>query len=394
MSTKDSATPVSPENMRLHFIDTLRVGLTLLVVAHHAGQAYGPTGGSWPITNPQSSQLLSPFFAVNAMFFMGLFFLISGYFIPGAYDRRGAIGFLKTRFIRLGIPTLFFAFFIFGPVFYLVQSRPLPILEYIKYLHKTGWQELYAHLWFLMHLLLYSCAYIIWRMATDRWGLKDRVQFKLPNHIFILVFAFVLTAITWIVRIWYPLDQWKPLMVIIPSEVAHLPQYVCMFVVGILAYRGDWLRKLPTATGLVWLAIGLLATGAFYAYDLSGGDILEPLLGSQVPYGIIAKGGANWKSLVFSAWEAFICTGLGVGLLVLCRQLLNKPPKAFSTGLIGAQYGVYIIHLLVVIGIQALLQDIVWPPFAKFISVTLMGATVCFGVAYLLKQIPVVKRII
>src|SRR5918997_2539840 len=60
---------------RLPFADNLRVFLTILVVAHHAGQAYGPTGGRWPVFEPQRSSLLGPFFSVNAAFFMGLFFL-------------------------------------------------------------------------------------------------------------------------------------------------------------------------------------------------------------------------------------------------------------------------------------------------------------------------------
>jgi hypothetical protein len=32
---------------RLFYLDNLRVMLTVLVIAHHVGQAYGPTGGEW-----------------------------------------------------------------------------------------------------------------------------------------------------------------------------------------------------------------------------------------------------------------------------------------------------------------------------------------------------------
>ena len=39
---------------RLYYADNLRVCLVMLVVAHHAAQAYGPTGGFWPIRNPES----------------------------------------------------------------------------------------------------------------------------------------------------------------------------------------------------------------------------------------------------------------------------------------------------------------------------------------------------
>jgi len=35
---------------------------------------------------------------------MGLFLLISAYFVPGSFDRKGASRFLKDRLIRLGIP--------------------------------------------------------------------------------------------------------------------------------------------------------------------------------------------------------------------------------------------------------------------------------------------------
>ena len=70
----------------------LRVTLTVLVTAPHAGQAYGPTGGAWPVSELRRSALLGPFFAVNPMFFMGLFFLLGGYFAAYATDRKGAAG--------------------------------------------------------------------------------------------------------------------------------------------------------------------------------------------------------------------------------------------------------------------------------------------------------------
>lgn len=65
---------------RLFFIDNLRIGLIALVVAHHAGQAYGPTGGWWYFMEPARAGILGAFFDVNRSFFMSLFFMISGYF--------------------------------------------------------------------------------------------------------------------------------------------------------------------------------------------------------------------------------------------------------------------------------------------------------------------------
>ena len=75
---------------RLYFLDNLRVGLVMLVIAHHVGQAYGPTGGAWPIMETARSALLGPFFTVNRSFFMSLFFMISGYFTVMSFEASGA----------------------------------------------------------------------------------------------------------------------------------------------------------------------------------------------------------------------------------------------------------------------------------------------------------------
>ena len=64
---------------RLAYFDNLKVALTILVIVHHVGQAYGPTGGAWPVdTETARSALLSPFFTVNRSFFMSLFFMKTG----------------------------------------------------------------------------------------------------------------------------------------------------------------------------------------------------------------------------------------------------------------------------------------------------------------------------
>ena len=76
---------------RLLYLDNLKVCLTVLVIFHHAGQAYGD-GGGWAYTpsNPaETMPWIWHFFSVNAAFFMGLFFLISGYFVPASYDKQG-----------------------------------------------------------------------------------------------------------------------------------------------------------------------------------------------------------------------------------------------------------------------------------------------------------------
>lgn len=68
---------------RLLYLDNLKVCLTVLVIFHHAGQAYGD-GGAWAYTPSNPAEVMPwiwHFFSVNAAFFMGLFFLISGYFI-------------------------------------------------------------------------------------------------------------------------------------------------------------------------------------------------------------------------------------------------------------------------------------------------------------------------
>ena len=83
---------------RLHYLDNIKVFLIILVVIHHVGQAYGSTGGSWYYSYPDERvRSLGLFFLFNASFFMGLFFFISGYFLPGSFDRHGARKRLRQR---------------------------------------------------------------------------------------------------------------------------------------------------------------------------------------------------------------------------------------------------------------------------------------------------------
>ncbi len=90
-------------NKRLFYLDNLKVCLTVLVISHHAGQAYGD-GGEWayhPSTPAEYMPWIWRFFSTNAAFFIGLHFLISGYLVPRSIDRQGTRLFIKKKLIRL-----------------------------------------------------------------------------------------------------------------------------------------------------------------------------------------------------------------------------------------------------------------------------------------------------
>jgi peptidoglycan/LPS O-acetylase OafA/YrhL len=98
--TTESRAEMSGTNVRRDAgIDALRASLTLLVLFHHTAITYGGSG-DWYYkevrSGPElSSQLLSLFTAANQAFFIGLFFLLAGYFTPDAVERHGAAGYMR-----------------------------------------------------------------------------------------------------------------------------------------------------------------------------------------------------------------------------------------------------------------------------------------------------------
>ncbi len=369
---------------RLAFIDNIRVFLTVLVIAHHAGQAYGPTGGDWPIFDAERAGILGPFFSVNAAFFMGLFFLISGYFLPGAYDRKGAGAFLKDRALRLGLPLLVFGLAIFGPLTYLdyagsPEGAGRSFWSYFFRIYLGDWRVEFAHLWFIAHLLVYAAGYAARRRFARPADRRDTRRLPVPGPRAIALYTVALALVTFAVRVRFPVDRWVNLG-IVPAEIAHLPQYLSLFIVGILAARGDWLRRLPARTGLALLAIGLTAAALRYAYGLGG-------------WRLLAAGGLNRGSLIWSGWEAIICVGLCAGLLTLARERFNTQGPILRD-LAANAYAAYVLHLWPVVGLQFALAGVALPPFAKFALVTLVGVPLSFAVGALIRRLPRVGRIL
>jgi glucan biosynthesis protein C len=86
------------------------------VIVFHMMIIYAGTG-SWGLYKEGRQDTITAvlgtwFVAVNQAYFMSLFLLISAYFIPGSYDRKGAGRFLKDRLIRLGIPLVIYSWII------------------------------------------------------------------------------------------------------------------------------------------------------------------------------------------------------------------------------------------------------------------------------------------
>src|ERR1019366_452117 len=111
-STMSAAGALAAATPRDTGLDALRAALTLLVVFHHTAITYGAIGGWFyrEVTTDGrlETKLLILFCSVNQAWFMGLFFLLAGYFTPGPAERKGAWPYLRDRLIRLGLPLLVF----------------------------------------------------------------------------------------------------------------------------------------------------------------------------------------------------------------------------------------------------------------------------------------------
>ncbi|HEU4668225.1 MAG TPA: acyltransferase family protein [Arthrobacter sp.] len=364
---------------RLAFVDVLRVLIISMVVFHHAAQAYGPTGGFWPVEDQASTDWFVPFYTVNAAVGLGLLFLVAGYFLPGSYERKGSRRFLKERWARIGLPLVFFVVAVNVPLVYLASGRPEPG-AFVVSLYDGAWQGAYLHLWFLAHLLLYSAAYVLvarrFRWLRPEAPRHPRRMLPPPGHRAILAFAAALVLVTWVVRWWFPVDEWVPLFFVMPAEPANLTQYVSLFALGVLAYRNDWFQRIPRHIGFTWLAVGLIASAAIFSLQAFN-------LWSVAT----ATGGPDWRSLVRVSLETAVCAGLSVGLVVTSRELVRRPVRLLAV-MATASYAAYILHIFVVVGLQVAVLQAAWPAGAKFVLVAVLGVLLSFGLGHISRKVP------
>ncbi len=358
---------------KLVFVQRLRIFLIGLVIAHHAGQAYGPTGGTWPFREAQSADWLGPFFAINAAFFMGLFFLLSGCFVVGSYERKGFATYVTDRFVRLGIPLLVYAMLALPLVRYFMFAEPRSLVDSFIQRFATG-DIRPGHLWFVSLLLVLSLAYAIVARLAGRSGANWKLPAPSDGQVLAYVLALGLAGA--LVRYVYPQDAWVAIP-LLSVEPAHLPQYLSLFVIGLVAGPSRWLSTIPTALCIRWFLLGLAAFVAMllaYVLQLP----LPAWFGRQQVIGIA---------------EAFICVGMILGCLAVFRALGNKPGRWLDQ-LDANVYGVYLVHWLTVVALQGALLGLDWPVTAKFFVVTALGLALSFALSATLRSIPGVKRVV
>ena len=368
----------APVKHRMLYLDNLKVFLISLVIIHHAGQPYGSYAGDWPIHQvsvPQINELLLGWlFTVDATFFMGLFFLVSAYFLPKSFDRKGAIQYIKDRLLRLGLPIPLLVLLAFPLVGFLVYSGNTSLWNYLTGVYfnfAPGGTFTFGYLWFVVWLLVFSCGYAIYLVLTNRLPRPSK-KLAVPGHIAIIGFAAVLAAASFLVRIWFPSGDWIFYHLL---EPARLPQYALLFTIGILAYRNDWIGRMPWKTAKIWGLVAVVAIIGFPVLYLAFGDPMW-------------TGGISLPSLALCVWEAFLGTGLAVALPVFFRERLNFQGKILKTMSLNV-YPVYLIHVPLLIGLQAALQAVNIPPLLKFALVAILGIPLCFLTSeYLIRKIP------
>ena len=337
---------------RLYYLDNLKVCLTVLVIMHHAGQAYG-NGGGWPYTPSNPAEFMPwiwHFFSTNAAFFMGLYFFISGYFVTRSFDKQGTKLFVQKKLLRLGIPLLFI-----GSIISIM----------------TGKLEI-AHMWFVESLLVFCLIYALIRLMASP---IDKVCNSKPTIIGLLIVASVMGIGSYFIRQVSPQDHWIwPFGIIpLPMEPAHYLQYVMMFVLGILAYRFQWLDKMSDGVGLTALLVGIALAIGNYLRD-----------------------GGPWDAFVwqwFGIYESLMCVFISFGLIWFFRQFVSTTSR-FWQWCAAQSYGAYIFHLLLMIVLQNVVDGIWMGAFGKFLFIGVVTTILAFLLTWVVRTIPGVKQVL
>lgn len=379
-------------NDRQLYIDNIRLMVIILVVLQHLALTYGGMTGIWYYVEPVEMGIIQTFIfgtliVYSQAFFMGLLFLVAGYFVPESYDKKGFGKFIKDRFVRLGFPTIL-NLYIISPVviFGLAGYRRIGpdgyrsfFDMYRRYVTSSYFFSGLGVLWFAFALLIFSVIYSLFRKLKTVETKTYQKEF--PGLSKIILLTLFIAICTFLVRIVHPIDS-----VTAGMRLGHFSQYVIFFIIGIYCKYNGWLENISYKLGKACLFSGVtfglvLLIVILYFGGATNGD-MGPL-----------SGGLTWQSAVFSLWESYIAVAMSVGLIALFKKRCNKQNQLIRT-LSRNAFAVYVFHTPIIVAISLLFAPVNLIPVVKFVIVSTVAIPACFLFCnFIVLRIPVFKRI-
>lgn len=380
----DGATPhqASPAASRSAGLDLLRAAMVLLVIFHHTAITYGASGGWYyrEVTagGTPSAMILSLMSGVDQAFFMGLLFLLAGYFTPLSLARRGGWGYVKERLVRLGIPTLVYGFFL-GPITIALAATAggHPFAATLLALWGRGaFHD--GPLWFAVALLIFTFAYLAWNRIA---GSPEMRPPRFPSNATMAVAALLTGAAAFALRLVWPVGT----VVTGNLQLGYFASYILLFAAGCIGARGRWLERIPEDRRRLWRNVAWIA---FPVLPIAF------ILARHVP-ALQGNGAGGWnaQALVYAFWEPFLAWGIILALIAFFQRRFAAPGP-IATALARRSFAIYVIHPIAVVGVALAWRDVPAPPIVKFALTGVASALLCFWVAGLLVRLPVVKRIL
>jgi glucans biosynthesis protein C len=370
------------EQVRLHYLDWLRVLATLGVFLFHAINVFGPA--KFEINNAERSGVIM---VIQGFFFpwgMPLFFLVAGAGSWFALRRRTAGQFTRERTLRLLVP-FFTGTLLLGPVqLYLSWSHrsqtgvftgsfPEFLADRVPRISPKFFGAFGYHMWFLGFLLAFSVLALplfTWLKGEAGRRVVSRLAGLSERRGAILLFVLPIALVRLGLQPFFPEQQ----------SWADFFAHGAFFVLGYLlfaderflrAIRRDWPILLGVGIAAVLAAMAIVVSMDSFDIEMVPGTFSEFLL-----WGLMAVCG--W------CWTAF--------MLYIGMRYLDRDSKVLRYGL-STNLPFFVVHQPVILAIAYFVVQ--WEASIAFkLLVVVVGAfAVSIGLTELVKRVGILRAL-
>ncbi len=320
---------------RLHYMDLLRGILMMLGVVLHTLAIY-TVNSDWKVSSTESTDYADPILNVIHLFRMPAFFIIAGYFSALVLVKQGAMPYVKSRFIRLGVPLIFAGILLNIPMALLINNGPSDI-GWSQYILSGSWL---GHLWFLGVLILYSSiTAFLWRWIEP--VINNNSQWTLLFSLLVLMLIFPISL-----RIGWYMEAMNIQLILL--TVSNLFEYFPYFLFGLVFFFQS--KYVSLGDKLHWWVAG---------------SLVSYLLWTSLEIKILTD------SLMF-----LMAIFSSLTLFAFFERYFNRPAK-WKQDLANSSYTVYLVHQPIIILIALYMVE--GPINIHMQIFTIMSTTVIFA---------------